>query len=135
MGPFQAHERGSVDPEGHLHGWLVDIYGGQRLRLVGGCQSVADGDVLNTGDGHDLASRSFRHFQTLESPKNENLLDETLVVSLFKKSLAMTSNQTKNQQSLKKSQGQNLLQSALRTNLIDLTKPVYLRVEVVMRCV
>ena len=44
-----------VDREGHLNSGVVDLDEGQRLHKGGVAQGVADGDVGEAGEGHDVA--------------------------------------------------------------------------------
>ena len=50
-----AGQRAVVDGEGHLDGGVVDLHEGQRLHAGGAAQGVADGDVRQAGEGHDVA--------------------------------------------------------------------------------
>ena len=50
-----AGQRAVVDGEGHLDGGVVDLQEGQRLDMGGAAQGVADGDVGQTGESHDVA--------------------------------------------------------------------------------
>ena len=50
-----AGQRAVVDGEGHLNGGVVDLHERQRLDIGGAAQSVADGDVGQTRESHDVA--------------------------------------------------------------------------------
>ena len=50
-----AGQRAVVDGEGHLDGGVVDLQEGQRLDMGGAAQGVADGDIGQTGESHDVA--------------------------------------------------------------------------------
>jgi len=50
-----AGQRAVVDGEGHLDGGVVDLHEGQRLDIGGAAQGVADGDVGQTRESHDVA--------------------------------------------------------------------------------
>ena len=52
---FAAGQGAVVDREGHLHGGVVDLDKGQGLHLGGVAQGVADGDVGQAREGHDVA--------------------------------------------------------------------------------
>ena len=53
--PFLAGEGGIVDREGHGQGRLVDVHGRQRQRLVDVGHRLAQVDVLDAGQRHDVA--------------------------------------------------------------------------------
>ncbi len=50
-----AHERGGVGADRHRDGGVVDRDGRQRTHVLGVGDGLADGDVLETGDGDDVA--------------------------------------------------------------------------------
>ena len=60
--PFRAGERRIVDEPEHRHGRLVDGDRLEALRLDGVGESLADLDVGESRDGHDLARGRLRHF-------------------------------------------------------------------------
>ena len=61
-----------VDREGHLYRRLGDPHKGQRLGAGGIGEGMSDGDVLQTGDGHDVAHSCFLNGNTLESVELEH---------------------------------------------------------------
>ena len=52
---FGAGQRGIVGAEGHGDGRVIDVDERQRLRIVGVNDGLADHDVVDAGDGHNVA--------------------------------------------------------------------------------
>lgn len=64
---FPARKGAVVDGEGHGHGRLGDGNKGQRLYLFRVADRIADGDVLQTAHGYDVAHGSALRRQTLQA--------------------------------------------------------------------
>ena len=55
---FASRERGGVDLEGHRERRFIDFDRRQALRILGIAEREADVDLLDAGDGDDVAGRS-----------------------------------------------------------------------------
>ena len=62
-----AGQRGVVGAEGHGDGRIVHMDERQRLRVVGVDDGLADHDVVNAGNGHDVAGACGFDRDTLEA--------------------------------------------------------------------
>ena len=70
---FAASERGVVDAEGHLHGRLFDGDDWQRHGDFGAGEGLADENVRDACDGHDVARRGAGQFHSPHAFETEQL--------------------------------------------------------------
>ena len=71
VGALAAGERAVIDGEGHHDGRLGDLDEGQRLHRVRRADGVADHDVLDAGDRHDLTHGRLLNRHALEAVEGE----------------------------------------------------------------
>ncbi len=64
--PLPTGQRRGVYPEAHAHRGLFHLDGGQRHRVLGVGQGLADGRLLQPGNGHDVARLGRRHVHPLQ---------------------------------------------------------------------
>ena len=72
---FPPGEGAGVDREGHLDRRLVDRHGRQCQRLFGVRQRLADPDLGEPGDGHDLSGLDLVHFLALQPFEDQEVGD------------------------------------------------------------
>ena len=82
IGALAAGERAVVDGEGHHDGRLGDLDEGQRLDGVRRADGVADHDVLDAGDGDDLAHLGRLDRHALEAVKGEEAAQTEILVQV-----------------------------------------------------
>src|SRR5208282_2856172 len=75
VGAFASAKRRRVDGEEHGNRRLVDDDGGEGRGILGVGNGFANGDAFDSGDGNDVAQRSFRDVGALEAGEAEELGD------------------------------------------------------------
>ena len=59
--PFLSGKGGIVDDKVHGDGRLGDLLEGNRSRILGGTEGIADVDICDAGDGDDGTDAGFLH--------------------------------------------------------------------------